>query len=126
MLGITPTLLLILLLLPQSAVITNSKQAYELAMSEASSGGPDKQLPSTHPIRLGLALNFSVFYYEIMNTPDQACKLAKDVGLCVLCVHVCVSVCVHVCVRVCVHVHLCIHMIGMCVVCTCVGVLADE
>jgi len=35
-------------------------------------------LPSTHPIRLGLALNYSVFYYEIMNSPDKACQLAKQ------------------------------------------------
>ncbi|ONM07301.1 14-3-3-like protein GF14-D [Zea mays] len=36
-------------------------------------------LAPTHPIRLGLALNFSVFYYKILNSPDRACNLAKQV-----------------------------------------------
>lgn len=45
------------------------KSAQEIALSD---------LPSTHPIRLGLALNFSVFYYEILNSPDRACSLAKQ------------------------------------------------
>jgi hypothetical protein len=31
----------------------------------------EADLPSTHPIRLGLALNYSVFYYEIMNSPER-------------------------------------------------------
>lgn len=37
-----------------------------------------KDLHATHAIRLGLALNFSVFYYEILNAPKQACRLAKE------------------------------------------------
>ncbi|CED82111.1 14-3-3 protein [Phaffia rhodozyma] len=45
------------------------KAASDVAMTE---------LPPTHPIRLGLALNFSVFYYEILNSPDRACHLAKQ------------------------------------------------
>ncbi|TAQ83225.1 hypothetical protein B7494_g8448 [Chlorociboria aeruginascens] len=50
-----------------------SLEAYKNATEVAQT-----DLAPTHPIRLGLALNFSVFYYEILNSPDQACHLAKQ------------------------------------------------
>jgi len=59
-----------------SDVMTKSQEAYEAAMEIAKAG-----LAPTHPIRLGLALNYSVFYYEILNKSDNACKLAKQVAL---------------------------------------------
>jgi len=40
-------------------------------------GIAEKVLASTHPTRLGLALNASVCYYEIMQEPLKACELAK-------------------------------------------------
>ena len=52
-------------------VAKNACDAYQDAYDEASN------LPVTHPIRLGLALNFSVFHYEIMGDPEKACQLAK-------------------------------------------------
>ncbi|KAJ2505422.1 14-3-3 protein, partial [Coemansia sp. RSA 2049] len=55
----------------------NASKSAEEAYNEATKIATEK-LPSTHPIRLGLALNFSVFYYEIANSPEKACKLAKN------------------------------------------------
>lgn len=56
--------------------VENSQMAYQDAFDISK-----KEMQPTHPIRLGLALNFSVFYYEILNSPEQACSLAKQVGL---------------------------------------------
>jgi len=51
----------------------NTQRYYSEAMEVAK-----KSLPETHPTRLGLALNFSVCYYEILKKPDEACQLAKE------------------------------------------------
>ncbi|XP_049628363.1 14-3-3 protein theta-like [Suncus etruscus] len=49
--------------------IDNSQGAYQEAFDISK-----KEMQPTHPI---LALNFSVFYYEILNNPELACTLAK-------------------------------------------------
>jgi len=36
-----------------------------------------KELEPTHPIHLGLALNYSVYYFEILDDKTKACELAK-------------------------------------------------
>lgn len=56
----------------RNAVLDDSQKAYQEAFEIAKS-----KMQPTHPIRLGLALNFSVFYYEILNSPEKACQLAK-------------------------------------------------
>jgi len=57
--------------------MAKSQEAYEAAMEIAKA-----ELAPTHPIRLGLALNYSVFYYEILSNSEAACKLAKQVTHC--------------------------------------------
>ncbi|CAN1351999.1 14-3-3-like protein D [Linum perenne] len=56
----------------------NSMKAYEIYGLQKATSLAEADLPPTHPIRLGLALNFSVFYYEILNSPERACHLAKQ------------------------------------------------
>lgn len=51
----------------------NAKGAYDSAMEVSK-----QELAVTHPIRLGLALNFSVFHYEVLTNPDEACKMARE------------------------------------------------
>ncbi|XP_031724464.1 14-3-3 protein beta/alpha-1-like [Anarrhichthys ocellatus] len=57
----------------RKTIMEDSKNAYQVAFDISK-----KKMQPTHPIRLGLALNFSVFFYEILNSPEKACQLAKD------------------------------------------------
>jgi len=50
----------------------NAKEFYEEATEVA-----ETSLPETHPTRLGLALNYSVCCYEILEQKEQACDIAK-------------------------------------------------
>jgi 14-3-3 protein epsilon len=56
----------------RTTVSEGALQAYKSASETAAS------LSSIHPINLGLALNFSVFYYEVLNDHQTACKIAKE------------------------------------------------
>jgi len=51
----------------------SATEAYKAAQAVA-----EKDLAVTHPIRLGLALNFSVFQYEVLSQPEEACKMARE------------------------------------------------
>jgi len=51
---------------------SKAEEYYKKAMDVA-----EANLNETHPTRLGLALNFSVCYYEILKKPEKACDLAK-------------------------------------------------
>lgn len=54
-----------------SKVSQEALQTYNEATTDA------EELKKTNPIRLGLALNFSVFHYEVLNDPNKACTMAK-------------------------------------------------
>merc|ERR1719394_1532736 len=56
----------------KSKAAESARAAYSEAASIA-----EKDLAVTHPIRLGLALNYSVFMYEVLSNPDEACKMAR-------------------------------------------------
>merc|ERR1712125_113830 len=56
----------------KSKAAESARVAYDEAQKVA-----EKDLAVTHPIRLGLALNFSVFQYEVLQNPDEACKMAR-------------------------------------------------
>jgi len=57
----------------KDAAAQKAKEAYQKAMDIAT-----KDLVVTHPIRLGLALNFSVFHYEVLQNQEEACKMARS------------------------------------------------
>ncbi|XP_055019222.1 14-3-3-like protein isoform X2 [Boleophthalmus pectinirostris] len=50
---------------------SKSEEAYKKACEIS------EKMPPTDPIRLGLALNYSVFQYEICNNAELACSLAE-------------------------------------------------
>merc|ERR1712204_22365 len=55
---------------------TQAAESAKLAYAEATTVA-EKDLVVTHPIRLGLSLNYSVFMYEVLGNPDEACKMAR-------------------------------------------------
>jgi len=57
----------------KSNAADNARKSYDEAMKIA-----QEELTVTHPIRLGLALNFSVFHYEVLGSPEEACKMARS------------------------------------------------
>ena len=63
-----------------------AESAHESKLEEVKNGALEgykkanehsKDLNACNPIRLGLALNYSVFYYEVMNDHKRACELGE-------------------------------------------------
>jgi len=57
---------------------SRAEAAYKEATEMCTTGSEEQQLPPTNPIRLGLALNYSVFMYEILEKQEEASAMAKD------------------------------------------------
>lgn len=55
----------------KQTVSDDALQSYKQASEQA------KNLSNVHPISLGLALNYSVFYYEVIGDHETACNIAK-------------------------------------------------
>ena len=53
--------------------VKESQSAYEEAYVLSK-----EQMPPFHPIHLGLALNYSVFHYEILGQTATACEIASS------------------------------------------------
>ena len=58
--------------IPKKKYSDQGLAAYNAALDAA------KNIDYKNPVKLGLALNLSVFYYEVVGNKDEACKLAED------------------------------------------------
>ena len=56
----------------KTTIAQKALRAYEEAQGVAK-----QALSNTHPLKLGLALNHSVFHYEILQNPEKACAMAR-------------------------------------------------
>ncbi|KAG5390616.1 hypothetical protein IGI04_032157 [Brassica rapa subsp. trilocularis] len=63
------------------AKLSEQTGRYDGAVAAAETG-----LAPTHPLRLGLALNFSVFYHEILNSPQRFGNYFNTYNIIIACV----------------------------------------
>jgi len=64
----------------ESASVDKLTEVKEGALNyyNQASQAAEKDLGACNPIRLGLALNFSVFYFEVMSEQKKACELGEN------------------------------------------------